>query len=644
MIFRIILLFLVAASALVHSQVKDSVYIDTTRAGRIDTVATDTTGLLSTRKEIAERDTIVPIYQNPFYSESSFINRREIDFLDYRYTGDLFRPFGSSFLRNYGFIGHPNELYLYGTGEISYFEDGIYANNRSSGYFNLNLVPSEMIDSIEIIPSPRGFLYGPATNPVSVNFIKRDILSVQPYTRIKYYEGPSGEAFIDADLSAILFGKFVLMVEIANRNFDSTYVNSAFSIWQGEVHLKYLISDKVNLTGSYGYNDYNAGLNGGVNVDSIQQAGANLNAVLYDEQLAPVYYPFRRLNILQHNVGLRLFVNPVSNSRTDLSFYYRFSNDEVSNSTGTAGYPQKNKDKTAGALLRQDFSLAFANLNVQAQYEKTAEQYYIPGSILDIDKSYLSLSPVFSLNFLDSMIIPSAFYKFQKIDNGGSASYNGLGFDLMVNLFDYVKLYGGYSNYKSMNLSDNVNTIELSVKLNLGNFSLAADFINRSESFEFVDPSPLIADDEYYVDLGATQIGGSTSLKLWKILLEISSYYDLSNHDSFNGVPNLTVASPKFRLSGGLYLDGSFFADNLYLKTGFAFNYNSRQRVFYSGNEYTLADKFVTVDFTLAGEIQNRAIAYFTWENLADETYYIVPYYPMYRRGIRFGVAWELFN
>ena len=486
--------------------------------------------------------------------------------------------------------------------------------------------------------------YGPASNSVSVNFIKRDILSVQPYTRIKYYEGPSGEAFIDADFSAILFRKFVLMVEIANRNFDSTYVNTAFSIWQGAAHLKYLISDKVNLTASYSYNDYDAGLNGGVNVDSIQQAGANLNAILYDEQLAPVYYPFRRLKILQNNVGLRLFVNPVSNSRTDLSFYYRFSNDEVSNSPGSAGYPQKSKDKTAGALLRQDFSLAFANLNVQAQYEKTAEQYYIPGSILDIDKSYLSLSPVFSLNFLDSMIIPSAFYKFQKIDNGGSASYNGLGFDLMVNLFDYVKLYGGYSNYKSLNLSDNVNTIELSAKLDLGNFSLAADFINRSESFEFVDPSPLIADEEYYVDLGATQIGGSTRLRLWKILLEASSYYDLSNHDSFNGVPNLTVASPKFKLTGGLYLDGSFFADNLYLKTGFALNYNSRQRVFYSGNEYTLADKFVTVDFTLAGEIQKKAIAYFTWENLADETYYIVPYYPMYRRGIRFGVAWELFN
>lgn len=644
MFFRITVFLFLAVSSLVFSQIRDSVYVDTTMVGTIDTLAADTSGFLSPRKEIAKRDTITPIYQKPFYSESHFINRKEFDFLDYRYSGDLFKPLGLSFLKNYGFIGHPNELMLYGTDKISYYENGIYANNRSSGYFNMNLIPSEMIDSIEVVPSPRGFLYGPVSSPVSVNFIKRDFISIKPYTRIKYYEGPSGEAFIDVIFNAILFRDFIFTIDISNRMVDLSYVNSDFSIWQGEAHLKYLLSSSVNITASYGYNDYDVGLNGGVNVDSISQSGLNIDAVLYDEQLAPVYYSHRRLNILQHNVGLRLFVNPVSNSRTDLSIYYRFSNDKVSNSIGTIGFPQRNKDKTAGALLRQDFSLAFANLSVQAQYEKTKEQFYIPDSLLDVDKSYFTLSPVFSLNFLDSMIIPSAYYKFQKISNGGAASYNGLGFDLSVNLFDYVKLYGGYSNYKSLNLSSNVNTIEVSAIVDLENLRLGADFINRSESFAFVDPSPLIADDEYYLDLGTTQIGGNLSLRLWKILLEASSYYDLSNHDSFGSEPNRTIASPKFRVTGGLYLNGYFFADNLYLKTGFGVNYNTRQRIFYSGNEYTPADKFVTVDFTLAGEIQKAAIAYFTWENLFDETYYIVPYYPMYRRGIRFGVAWELFN
>ncbi len=638
-----LLLFIVSAG-IIYPQVKDSVYSDTTKAGVVDSVTADTTGLLSTQKEIVKPDTVIPIYQRPFYSASTFIDRKEIDFLNYRYTGDLFEHFAVSFLRNYGFVGHPNELILYGTNDVSYLENGIYTNNRVSGYFNLNLMPSEMIDSIEVIPSPRGFFYGPLNNPISVNFIKRDIYSLKPYTRIKYYEGPSGEAFIDAVFNAIIFKDFTFTIDISNRKVDSTYSNSDFSIWQGEAHLKYLLSDDVNIIASYGYNDYNAGLNGGVNVDSIKQVTSNIDLLLYDELRAPVYYGFRRMNILQDNAGLRLFANPIPNSKTDLSIYYRFDKSELNNRADALNYPQRDKNKTVGALLRQNFNLAFADLKVIAQYEKTNSKLYIPSSNLDFNTSYFTLAPVLSLNLIDSSIVPSVYYKIQNVSNGTSKVYHGLGADISLNLLDYLKLYGGYSIYKSINLSDNVSTIELSAKLSIDNLNLSADFINRSSSYLYVNPSLFTPGEEYYLDLGTTQIGGNFSFKVWKILLEATAYYDLSKHKSFGRLPDITIASPKLKLTGGIYLDGYFFNDNLNLKTGFALNYNSRQRVFYSGTENDLAGQFTTVDFTLMGEIQKAAIAYFTWENLFDETYYIVPYYPMFRRGIRFGVAWELFN
>ncbi len=644
MILRLIVFQIVILVGLIYPQTKDSVYIDTTKTGLIDTVATDTTGLFSTKKELAKVDSLIPLYQNPFYSRSEFIDRKQIDFLDYRYTGDLFSPFGMSFLRNYGFVGHPNELMLYGTSDISYFENGILANSRTSGYFNLNLLQPEMIDSIEIVQSPRGFLFGPASNPVSVNFLKRDIFSKKPYTRIKYYEGANGEAFINAIFNFIVVKDFLFTFGISNRKADISYINSDFSIWQGEAHLKYLLSDNINLTANYSYNDYNAGLNGGVNVDSISQFTTSINTILYDEQQAPVYFNQRRTNILQHNVGLRLFANPVSNSQTDLSIYYHFNKDEVSNPPDFLSYPAKDKNKTTGALLRQNITLSFADLKILAQYEKTNSNFYVPNSNLDYNQSYFTLAPVFSLNLIDSTIVPSVYYKFQNITNGDSKSYNGLGFDLSLNPLDYLKLYGGYSNYKSINLSDNVNTIEISAKLNYENLNFGLDFINRSQSFLYVDPSPFTADEEYYLDLSATQIGGSVSLKLWKILLEASSFYDLSKHNSFGNSPVVSVAAPKIKATGGIYFDGLFFKDNLNLKTGFAFNYNSKQRIFISGREQDLTNQFVTIDFTLAGEIQKVAIAYFTWENLLDNTYYIVPYYPMFRRGIRFGVGWELFN
>ena len=58
-----------------------------------------------------------------------------------------------------------------------------------------------MIDSIEILPLPRGFLYGPDNYIAAVNFIEKDFLTPVPYTRIKYYEGyATGEATIVSEL------------------------------------------------------------------------------------------------------------------------------------------------------------------------------------------------------------------------------------------------------------------------------------------------------------------------------------------------------------------------------------------------------------------------------------------------------------
>jgi Putative porin/TonB-dependent Receptor Plug Domain len=644
MIIRIIVFQILLLTGVIFAQANDSVYVDTTKAGIIDTVSSDTTGFFSSQKEITNTDSIRSIFQKPFYSQSEFIDRKQIDFLDYRYTGDLFKPFGLSYLRQFGFVGHPNELILYGTTNVNYFENGIYANNRFSGNFNLNLIHSEMIDSIEIIPAPRGFLYGPAANPVSVNFIKRDLFSLRPYTRVKYYEGPNGEAFIDAIFNAFVAKHTLFTFVISNRKADRSYINSDFSIWQGEAHLKYLFSEKINLTASYEYNDYDAGLNGGVNTDSIYQLTSDLNSLLYNVLQAPVYYTERRQNIFQHNIGLRWFANPAPSSKTDLTIYYRFDKEEISNPLDVLDYPQGNKNKTFGSLLRQDFSLAFADINVLAQYERTGTRLFLRQSLIDLNQSSFSVSPIFNLNLIDSSIVPSVYYKFQNISNGVSKVFNGLGFDLALKLNDYLKLYGGYSMYKSFGLSNDVKTLELSARFSFDNLSVNAGLINRSESFLFVDPFPFSAGDEYSLDLGAAQIGGNLSFKFWKILLEASSYYDLSKHSSAGSLSSVSVSSPKFKLNGGIYLDSYFFKDNLNLKTGFAFNYNSRQRIFVSGIEKYLADKYYTIDFTLAGEIQKVAIAYFTWENLFDKTYYVVPYYPMFRRGIRFGVAWELFN
>ena len=118
------------------------------------------------------------LYQQPFSNQSTFITKADILRNDYRYAGDFFKLFPFSFERSYGFIGQPNDIYLYAEGSTStnYFVDGVPVSNALFYSLDFNQIQSEDIDSIEIVPLPRGFLYGFTTNPVSVNFISKDII------------------------------------------------------------------------------------------------------------------------------------------------------------------------------------------------------------------------------------------------------------------------------------------------------------------------------------------------------------------------------------------------------------------------------------------------------------------------------------
>ncbi|MBK7629265.1 MAG: TonB-dependent receptor plug domain-containing protein [Ignavibacteriales bacterium] len=73
---------------------------------------------------------------------------------EYQYSGDYLRAYPFNFIKDLGFTGQPNETFIYGVGNnaISYLMDGIFYNDRYSNSLNLNLIQSEDVDPIEIIP------------------------------------------------------------------------------------------------------------------------------------------------------------------------------------------------------------------------------------------------------------------------------------------------------------------------------------------------------------------------------------------------------------------------------------------------------------------------------------------------------------
>jgi hypothetical protein len=620
-------------------------------------------------KHKAAVDTLIPLYQKPLNENSFIIPRNQISKADYRYTGDLLKAFDFDFTLDKGFIGQPNETTIYGTGfrSISFLEDGILINNRFTNSLDLNLVQTENIDSIEIVPLPRGFLYGPYYNDVTVNFITKDFLSRPPYSRIKYYQGPNGEALIDILFNNWIYKRFNASFDISNRKTEDSYLNSSFSLWQAKFKLKYLLSDKINIIGAYYYSTSQTGLNGGVNYAQIDSTTKNINSVLYDPKLAPVIYSTRAEQTKQQDVSLKLLGKFTDNSTTNLLLYYRSNFDAITGEAPTGNsdstyFANTDRNKIYGASLQQDINTKEMNLSIIGNYEKYDLNYDAlfqnAHPQINYNSFVYSLSAVASFNPGKKIFIPSVFYKISHnsyLANNNSSS--GLGMDIKSNLNDDISAYAGVSYYKNQN-GTNSKILEASGEFNNDFMSMGLRYFSRRSyylSAAFV-PNPL---GEKFPNLSNTDsplsvnytfpsieqnmdgIGGHLNFKLWKIILENSAahYFNADN----SGI--LLSSVPKYTYRGGLYYKGLLFHDNLDLKAGIVFYYiGERNDITNSSYGMITVSSTNRLDFTFAGEIQKAAIVYFAWENLFNKLYYIVPYYPMPTRNIRFGLAWELFN
>lgn len=604
-------------------------------------------------------DTLFTHHVKPLCESSYFINTQTIMKTDYRYTGDILTLFPFTFIRNTGFVGMPAEINIYGAGyrRTSYMENGLIINNRNKNIFDVNFFQSEDIDSVEIVPLPRGFLQG-LNNDVTVNFITKDFIPPAPYSRVKYYEGPWEEAMIDFQFATLFFKKIIFMADISNRKTGESYTNSSFSQWQGKFKMKYLLANNINLFANYFYNKSNVSLNGGVDVDSIKRYSSNIDKIMYDEIAAPVLFYDRYRKTSVHNFYIMMIGNFLSNTQTDFSAYYQTALEE-----DRAGESQNifigedYRYKTTGALLKQNFSFNYFELNFSANYEKTEHIYNF--SLFRKNSNFLNLSSIVSTNKLFGSIKPSFFINFKRFDYSGDLfdfTSSGWGGDVSWKLNDEFDLYLGFNNsYVTLKQSGSypsgsgLQKTNFEFKVNYKGKGLTAGasfFLSNDEKInpnEIIYGSPL----EIFspIKKKISGIGLLIDYAIWKIHFNNQfTYY--KNYVSEN-------LSPTFYNKTKIYYSDILFDSNLVLNTGFVLNTISNQTMFKYDYDYgadlfnTIGEKIPSsfqIDFTLAGEIQKVATVYFVWENLLDREYYLVPYFPMPRRGIRFGIAWEFLN
>lgn len=629
------------------------------------------------------------------------ISRREILYNEYRYAGDFLRYFPLAFNRYLGLLGQPHELTVYGAGfnEVTYMQDGLSLNNPISNSLDLNTIQSEFVDSVEVIPAARGFLYSNFNNPVSVNFISRDHFAVgqskAPYTRVRYIQGPNEEAFIDFIYRAYLFRRLIAIADITNSTVDPEYFGErSYGAWQGTARLKYLLSNSFNITASYRYLKQRTSLFGGIDIRrsaaNAARTGLPVSNYLFDE-LAPSTYLTRYKKVTDHYFNLKLAGKPLESTFTSLNLYYNSNLNEFRQNeaydSASAELPvyHNNRYKLWGASLRQSLNLGFYNAEVIAGYESV--DFNTPLLIKRSRLNSYSLSGKMVFSFIDSSVVPAAFAKYLNYD---TRSYAGLGADVTLRYNELITLYGGASYFSrplnvleeqypdqylntqlasqyGIQLHDNsgtdinVSNIELGARLKTGLIDASLSLFSRKTD-GYLSPV-LERSTERVLDFIREDVNTSgIGLKLnaaWKFLrLETNSALYYSDR---NGTRRYSL--PEYSLRGAIFFQDTLFESNLFLRTGFQ-GFNTGMQDFYQYDFETnlRAENFVSrpvylppveqkrisshwqVDFVLAAEIRRRAVIYFIYENLFGTQYFTVPYFTNMGSGIRVGASWEFLN
>lgn len=654
-----------------------------------------------TTKQVIKKGTLKVIsFRNILFNDNeTIVNKSSINYEDYRFTGDLFTSLPFGYLNDLGSLGQPSEMMLYGNGfnGISYTENGIPINNRFSNSFDLNNFQSESIDSIEILPLPKSFLTGIINNSAAVNFIARNKIVLHPYSRLRFYQAPNDEGFVDGMFNAFLSSRLKTFFEITNNSTAERFTNSEYGNWKISSRFHYLLSSTTNILLDYTFNKNEVHLNGGVDLEKISANNpqSQINNVLYDNLLAPVNFRNRYMKTSTNNLVLHILNNFGENTppeemyectamcdfQTNLTLYYRNSLDEFRQNERTdLNYQDdapeivhNNNYTSFGGNISQEITNDYISAKVIGSFEST--KFTSPLLPLEKTLSSASVSGVVKSNLISQILTPSIFGKYLKYNSG---RYAGFGGDITFRIDTLIKFYAGYSWFQKprsiwedylttqpLNKNkNNISSFEVSAHFNLRNFHVSTGFISQKASNEY--QAAILLNDSlkstnalYFnsAEIERRGINFSFSIKEWKLLLAANTTYYFSKNRNENKLPEIFS-------SGGIYYIDTLFNNNLELKAGFNYKYyGSRPGFIIDFEKNITASYFITdysspankiftseispffkLDFFLSGRIQKSAIVYFTFENILDGKYFVVPYYPMYERGLKFGVAWEFLD
>ncbi|MDA3860196.1 MAG: hypothetical protein PF445_03130 [Melioribacteraceae bacterium] len=633
------------------------------------------TDSLITKKDGDENVFVVSLGIDDGNSYISRIGNKKKSEENYRSLADIFNDVPFSYNQDLGAYGQANEQMFYGLGfgNISYSRDGILLNNRWQNSYNLNKLNNELIDSIEVAPITKGFLYSTYNNPVSISMNSRFNFPSRAITQLKFSQASFDEGMVDVVFHTPITKKLGFGINVSNSAIDSRFSNSDYESWKLNAHINYQVNDKININANYFYSYDTLALFGGLG--SNQMLNENYSTVLYE--ILNGKSSRYQLSFNNHaNVKILAMLFP--NSKTDLTFYFNSNSEKFIQNRDTlfSHLPvilHDNYHQTFGVALRNFYSHSSFSLDIIANYETTTYNTDVISS--NFSENVFTISSVLKFPLISNKyFIPSLF---GKINNFNGVNMLGYGADISGSINNFISYYAGISNFQQqVSLLERVNHIlaihfptepsnnlaaEIGMTFNyksisgkLSYFSFASDNHSTPYIMQDVNDSLLVNELSYYDkrDINNSGVNLNINFVLWKFLFSNNfSYY-------FSSREERVYASPDYSLAGKIFFQDILFNKNLNLRTGVTYRLAGGQLPFVYDFEkslqitteltplvqYDSVPSSFQLDLFLAGTIQESATIFVTLENVLDTEYYIVPYYFKQPITLRFGVSWLLFD
>ena len=661
----IFVLFFYHASSL--GQQDTTITLETPTGISDSLITTDSTKTLKSQKKFFAQ---FEEEKNTDRKSTYSISKKEIDFTDYRYAGNIidYLPFGK--LRNLGSLGTPSEpnLFGFGYGNFSLILDDNDESNSWNYSTDLNRIQTEGIQNFSVVPLHKAFLHGFNNNPATILISTNDTIKRKPISRIRYYQSPNEEGFIDAFFSARVLSRLALSIRVTNNSIDSLYGNTEYGSWKLNLKAIYKLGDSLYSSLSLSHRKLNTPLNGGIDIESlVENIPSQID--LYSTTNPVVNNNMQNESILNSFSG-RIYGNILPWGLTSISMTYHENEDILRYLSDSSLVKEKNYYKIWRSLLNNKNTYNDLTISVNGGYEFID---YKLGSIndeKDLHNYFSSIS--LSLNSFNDIFIPSLFGKYSKYNDQNSSGFGG---EIISYFTDKLKLVLGYSNFSKPYSLAETEYIDKNNDQKFNNYFASLGFYNyltsasisyyKSDIDNFAIPLLDQGDNASNINeitffTGNGQFEGlnlNSSLEIWNILLETNINYTLKSI-----LQNIEQREQLFINAGIFYVD-TLFNNNLNLKTGIKFYYNDdpnnyvydfrKMRASYlsisNGVLGSLSmidvinDQF-RIDFYLAGRIQDAATVYFIYENILNNQYFLVPYFPMPEGGIRIGLSWDFLD